>query len=109
MNSKNSEKSNPHTLLLNLSDKMNSKSSDKYVALSNLSIYYTKKNIKNLFKNNKHKIPAPEWNDTLNYVMHHFLYQNVPNCFENIIKKHETVTDNPPRRIYVNKIDLNYI
>ena len=34
---------------------------------------------------------------------------DVPNCLENIIKKHETVTDNPPRRIYVNKIDLNYI
>ena len=47
MNSRNSKTSDPHRLLLNLSDKIDLKSSDKYVALSNLSIYYTWKNIKN--------------------------------------------------------------
>ena len=41
MNSENSKTSDPHRLLLNLSDKMNLKRSDKYVALTNLSIYYT--------------------------------------------------------------------
>ena len=41
MNSGNGKKSNPHRLLLNLLDKTNLKRSDKYVALSNLSIYYT--------------------------------------------------------------------
>ena len=46
MNSKNSKTSNPHRLLLNLSDKINLKGSDKYVALSNLSIYHTWANIK---------------------------------------------------------------
>ena len=40
MNSGNSKTSEPHRLLLNLSDKINSKRSDKYTALSNLSIYY---------------------------------------------------------------------
>ena len=40
MNSKNSKISNLHRLLLNISDKTNLKWSDKYVALSNLSIYY---------------------------------------------------------------------
>ena len=40
-NSGNSESSNPHRLLLNLQDKINLKKKDKYVALSNLSIYYT--------------------------------------------------------------------
>ena len=40
MNSKNSETSDPHRLLLNLTDKMNLKRSDKYVALSNHTIYY---------------------------------------------------------------------
>ena len=39
MNSENSKTSDPHRLLLNLSDKINFKSKDKYVALSNLSIY----------------------------------------------------------------------
>ena len=44
MNSKNSMTSDPHRLLLNLTDKINLKRSDKYVALSNLSIYYTWEN-----------------------------------------------------------------
>ena len=56
MNSKNSKTSDPHRLLLNLTDKINLKRSDKYVALSNLSIYYTIKNMKKLYKNNKFQI-----------------------------------------------------
>ena len=63
MNSRNSKTSDPHRLLLNLSDKINLKRSDKYVALSNLSIYYTWKNIKKSYKNNKFKISAPTWNE----------------------------------------------
>ena len=39
--SRNSKTSNPHRLLLNLPDKINLKRNGKYVALSNLSIYYT--------------------------------------------------------------------
>ena len=46
MNSKNSQTSNLHRLLLKLRDKIRLNRSDKYVALSNLSIYYTWKNIK---------------------------------------------------------------
>ena len=56
MNFENSKTSDPHRLLLNLSDKINLKRSEKYVALSNLSIYYTLKNIKKLNKDNKFKI-----------------------------------------------------
>ena len=58
MNSGNSKISDAHRLLLNLLDKINLKRSDKYVALSNLSIYYTWKNIKKSYKNNKFKISA---------------------------------------------------
>ena len=61
-NSENSETSDPHRLLLNLSDKINLKGSDKYFVLSNLSIYYTWKNTKRSYKNNKFKISAPTWN-----------------------------------------------
>ena len=50
MNSKNSKTSSPHKLLLNLSDKINLKRSVEYVALSNLSIYYTWKNIKKVIQ-----------------------------------------------------------
>ena len=45
MNSKSSKTSDPHRILLNLSDKINLKRSDKYAALSDLSIYYTWKKI----------------------------------------------------------------
>ena len=41
MNSENSKTSDPHRVLLNLTDKTNLRRSDKYVALSNRSIYYT--------------------------------------------------------------------
>ena len=59
MNSEYSKTSDPHILLLNLSDKINLKRSDKYVTLSNLSIYYTCKNMKKSYKNNEFKISAP--------------------------------------------------
>ena len=62
MNSKKSKTYDPHRLLMNLKDKINLSRSDKYVALSNLSIYYTRKNIKKSYKNNKFKISAPTWN-----------------------------------------------
>ena len=54
-NSGNSKTSNPHRLLLNLSDQMNLKKSDKYAALSSLNIYYSWKDIKKSYKNNKAK------------------------------------------------------
>ena len=59
MNSENSKTSDSRRLLPNLLDKVNLKKSHKYVALSNLSIYYTWKNIKKSYKNNKFKISAP--------------------------------------------------
>ena len=63
MNSENSKTSNPLRLLLNLLDKINLKRSDKHVALSNLSIYYTWKNITKSCKNDKFKISALTWNE----------------------------------------------
>ena len=67
--------SDSHRLLLNLADKINLTQSDKYVALSNLNIYYIWKSIKKSNKNNKFKISAPTWNDSLNDLMDHNLYQ----------------------------------
>ena len=63
MNPENSKTSDPRRLLHNLIDKINLKRNDKNVALSNLSIYYTWKNIKKSYKNNKFKISAPTWNE----------------------------------------------
>ena len=61
MNSKNPHRLYPHRLLLNLSNKINLQRNDKYVALSNLSIYYTWENISHT-KTYKLKISAPTWN-----------------------------------------------
>ena len=62
MNSGNSKTSKSYRTLLNLLDKINLQRSDKYVALSNLSIYYTLKNIKIPYNNNEFKISAPTRN-----------------------------------------------
>ena len=62
MNSKNSKTSDLHELLLNLNVKIDSRRSKKSVVLSNLSIYYKRKIIKSLYKNNKFEISVPAWN-----------------------------------------------
>ena len=59
MNSGNSKTSDPRRLLINLLDKIDLKRKNKYIALSNLSIYYAWKNINKSYKNNKFKISDP--------------------------------------------------
>ena len=64
MNSENSKASNPHVLELKLTNKLDLRIGGKVIALSNLSIYYyTWKNIKGSYNNNKSEISAPTWND----------------------------------------------
>ena len=59
MNSENSSTFKPHILILKLTDKLDLRTGKNVIALSNLSIYYTWKNIKNTYNNNKFKISAP--------------------------------------------------
>ena len=63
VNSENSKTSKPHVLILKLTNKLDLRLGEKVTALSNLRIYYTQKNIKSSYNNNKFKIPAPTWND----------------------------------------------
>ena len=63
LNSKNNETSIPHVLILNFIDKIDLRRGKRSIALSNLSIYYTWKNIKGSYNNNKFKISAQTWND----------------------------------------------
>ena len=63
MNSENSKTSEPHVLILKPTDKLDLRRDEKIIALSNLSIYYTWKNIKSSYNNNKFKISAPTWNE----------------------------------------------
>ena len=62
MNSENSKTSEPQVLILTLSDKLDLREGENTIALSNLSIYYTWKNIKSSYNNNKSEILAPKWN-----------------------------------------------
>ena len=63
MNSENSKISKSHILALKLTNKLDLRIGGKVIALSNLSIYYTWRNIKNSYNNNKFKMSAPTWND----------------------------------------------
>ena len=74
------------------------------MALANLSIYYTWKNIKSEYNNNKFKIPAPAWNGTFDLPDGSYSIANIQDYFEFIITKHETLSGNPPVQIYPNKI-----
>ena len=69
MNTESSKTSESHRFKLDLADKGNLKNPNKNMALANLSIYYTWKNIKSEYSNNKFKISARTWNDTLIYQM----------------------------------------
>ena len=63
MNSENSKTSKPHVSIPKLTDKLDLRRGKKSIALSNLSIYYTWKNIKRSYNNNIFKISALTWND----------------------------------------------
>ena len=89
MNSENSKTSDPHRLIIaNLTDKIISIRSDKYVGLSNLSIYYACKNIKRSYKNNKFKTSAPTWNDKFELPDGSYSVSYILDYFEYTIKKH---------------------
>ena len=62
-NTENSKTSKPHVLTLKFANKLDLRFGEKVIALSNFSIYYTWKNIKSTYNNNKFKIYAPAWND----------------------------------------------
>ena len=63
MNSENSKTSEPRVLILMLTDKLDLRRGKKIIASSNLNIYYTWKNIKSSYNNNKFNISTPTWND----------------------------------------------
>ena len=65
MNSENSKTPKPYVLVLKLTNKLDLRIGKKIIALSNLSIYYTWKNIKSSYNNNIINISTPTWNDEL--------------------------------------------
>ena len=96
MNTEKSKTSEPHRFKLDLTDKRNLKKPNKNMTLANLSIYYTWKNIKLEYNNHKFKISAPTWNDTFDLPDGSYSIEDIQDYFEFIMKKHETLTENPP-------------
>ena len=78
---------------------------EKIIALSNISIYYTWKNIKSSYNNNEFKISAPTWNYKFELPDGSYSVSNIQDYFEYILKKHGENIDNPSVKIYVNKIE----
>ena len=80
------------------------------IALTNLSIYYTWKNIKSSYNNNKFKISAPAWNDKFELPNGSYSVWDIQDYFEYILKMHGENIDNPSVKKYVYKIDtvLNF-
>ena len=105
MNSENSRTLEYHVLTLKLTDKLDLKRGQKTVALSNLSIYYTWKNIKSSYNNNEFKISAPRWSEEFELPDGSYSISDIQDYFEYILKKHSESVDNPSIRIYVNRIE----
>ena len=106
MNTLNSKTNESNRFVYQFTDKLTRENPNKNIALANLSIYYTCKNIKSEYKNNKFKIHAPTWNGEFTLPNGCYSVSDIQDYFEYIIKNHETIadTDNPPVRVYVNKI-----
>ena len=105
LNTLNSKKNESNKFIYQFTDKLNLKNPNKNMALANLSIYYTWKNTKSDYKNNKFKINAPTWNETFDLPDGSYSISDIQDYLEYIIKKHQTITDeNFPIKIYINKI-----
>ena len=111
MNTENSKTNEPHKFVLNLSQSKKKlimlllKISNKHVALQSSSIYYTWKNIRKEYKNNKLKIKGWTWNDEFELPDGSYSVSDIQDYIEYIIKKHETLTAMSPIHVYINRIN----
>ena len=105
MNTKNSKTNELNRFKYDLMDKLDLKNPNKNMALGNLSIYYTWKNVKSTCNNNKFKISAPKWNETFDLPDGSYDISEIQDYIEYIIKKHETIRENAPILIYANTIN----
>ena len=105
MDSENSRNSEYNILLIKLTNKLNLRRGQKTVALSNLSIYCTWKNIKSSCNNNKFKISAPTWSEEFELADGSYSVSDIQDYFEYNLKKHSESVDNPSIRMYINRIE----
>ena len=109
MNTENSNTNEPHRFSLALVDKLNLKDPNKNMALADLSILTHGKNIKSAYNNNRFKIFAPTQNDEFDLPDGSYVISDIQDYFKYIIKKHETIADNPSMQIYVNKFKYRIV
>ena len=105
MNSKNSKTNEQNRFKDDLINKLDLKNPNKNMALVNLSIYYTWKNVKAIYKNNKFKISAPTWNESFDLPDGSNNILEIQDYIEYIIKKHEIIGENVPILIYANTVN----
>ena len=105
MNTGNIKTDEPHKFVLNLSQRLDLRNSNKRVALQNLSIYYTLENIRKQYKNNRLKIIAPTWNDESELPDGSYSVSDILNYIKYIIKNHEKLTAISPINVYANRIN----
>ena len=101
---KNSKSNESHKFKYDLIDKLDLRNPNKNMALANLSIYYSRKNVKSIYENNTFKKAAPTWNEMFDLPDGSYNIPAIQNYLEYIIKKHETITDTAPILIYTNNI-----
>ena len=104
MNTKNSITNEPYRFKYDLIDKLDLKNPNKNMTLGNVSIYYTWKNVKSIYNNNKFKISAPIWNDTFDLPEGSYKISEIQDYIEYVIKKHETIGETAPILIFANTI-----
>ena len=105
MNSENSKTIEPHKFGLSLLQRLDLRSSNKHVAVQNLSIYYLWKNIREQCNNNKLKIRAPTWSDEFELSDSSHSVFHTQGYVEYIIKRYKTSPTNLPIHIYINRIN----
>ena len=88
INSENSKTSKAHILMLKLTNELDLRRDEKIIALSNLSISYTRNKIKNSYNNNKFKISAPTWSYKIQLPDGSYSVSNMQDYFKYILKKH---------------------
>ena len=86
MNTENSKTNEPHKFVLNISQRLDLRSSNKHVSLQNLYIYYTWKDMRQQYKSNKLKIIAPTWNDEFELPDGSYSVSDIQDYIEFIIK-----------------------
>ena len=105
MNTEKSKTNEPHKFVLNFSQVLDLRSSDKSLLFKIYLFISRVKNIRKQYTNNKLKMIAPTWNDEFELPNGSYSVSDIQDYIEYIIKKLETLTAIPPIHAYINRIN----